>query len=186
MLPFCSIESFAAAQALHCRGLWWQGSRQEVMGTSPWAALVNLDWLMTHPPFPLPCSFTPQLGLANGVPGEAPRATGAVAGAGAEPPKPRPQPDAYEFSIRTPVTPARWKDYDEVSHESLLWGQGDESGSSRGCVCVGGVHVERAVTVLPLHCWVPPNAMPWFITPSAPDWLVPTKCNAVVHRPHCT
>lgn len=24
------------------------------------------------------------------------------------------QPDAYEFSIRTPVTPARWRDYDEV------------------------------------------------------------------------
>jgi hypothetical protein len=23
-----------------------------------------------------------------------------------------PQPDAYEFSIRTPVTPARWEDYD--------------------------------------------------------------------------
>lgn len=25
------------------------------------------------------------------------------------------QPDAYEFSIRTPVTPARWIDYDTVS-----------------------------------------------------------------------
>jgi hypothetical protein len=25
------------------------------------------------------------------------------------------QPDAYEFSIRTPVTPARWDDYDEVT-----------------------------------------------------------------------
>ena len=24
------------------------------------------------------------------------------------------QPDAFEFSIRTPVTPARWQDYDEV------------------------------------------------------------------------
>ncbi len=23
-----------------------------------------------------------------------------------------PQPDAYEFSIRTPVTPPRWKDFD--------------------------------------------------------------------------
>ena len=29
-------------------------------------------------------------------------------------PFPLPQPDAYEFSIRTPVTPVRWKDYDEV------------------------------------------------------------------------
>ena len=25
------------------------------------------------------------------------------------------QPDGYEFSIKTPVTPARWQDYDEVS-----------------------------------------------------------------------
>jgi hypothetical protein len=24
------------------------------------------------------------------------------------------QPDAYEFSIKTPVTPARWEDYDTV------------------------------------------------------------------------
>ena len=24
------------------------------------------------------------------------------------------QPDGYEFSIKTPVTPARWQDYDEV------------------------------------------------------------------------
>jgi hypothetical protein len=24
------------------------------------------------------------------------------------------QPDAYEFSIRTPVTPPRWKDFDQV------------------------------------------------------------------------
>lgn len=24
------------------------------------------------------------------------------------------QPDAYDFSIRTPVTPARWKVYDQV------------------------------------------------------------------------
>ena len=27
------------------------------------------------------------------------------------------QPDAYEFSIRTPVTPVRWADYEQVS----LW-----------------------------------------------------------------
>lgn len=24
------------------------------------------------------------------------------------------QPDAFEFSIRTPVTPPRWKDFDQV------------------------------------------------------------------------
>ena len=24
------------------------------------------------------------------------------------------QPDAYEFSIRTPVTPPRWRDFDQV------------------------------------------------------------------------
>ena len=24
------------------------------------------------------------------------------------------QPESFEFSIRTPVTPARWDDYDEV------------------------------------------------------------------------
>ena len=35
------------------------------------------------------------------------------------------QPDAYEFSIRTPVTPPRWKDFDQVSllhhgHERLF------------------------------------------------------------------
>ena len=24
------------------------------------------------------------------------------------------QPDAYEFSIRTPVTPPRWKDFEQV------------------------------------------------------------------------
>lgn len=26
------------------------------------------------------------------------------------------QPDAYEFSIRTPVTPPRWKDFDQVPY----------------------------------------------------------------------
>lgn len=39
------------------------------------------------------------------------------------------QPDAYEFSIRTPVTPARWKDYDtEMStlFESLIDALADE------------------------------------------------------------
>lgn len=30
------------------------------------------------------------------------------------------QPDAYEFSIRTPVTPARWDDYDEARPAALL------------------------------------------------------------------
>ena len=33
------------------------------------------------------------------------------------------QPDAYEFSIRTPVTPPRWTDFDEVTascHVSAL------------------------------------------------------------------
>ena len=29
------------------------------------------------------------------------------------------QPDAYEFSIRTPVTPIRWKDFD--SELGLCW-----------------------------------------------------------------
>ncbi|GAB4814575.1 hypothetical protein N2152v2_001621 [Parachlorella kessleri] len=53
-------------------------------------------------------SYVPAVGLANGVQGEAPAAPAAIV-----PPKPRPQPDAYEFSIRTPVTPVRWKDYDE-------------------------------------------------------------------------
>jgi hypothetical protein len=33
------------------------------------------------------------------------------------------QPAAHEFSIRTPVTPPRWKDFDQVS---------------QGCVCGGG------------------------------------------------
>ena len=47
----------------------------------------------------------------------------------------RPQPDAYEFSIRTPVTPARWDDYDQARRGggggkeaaesgSRAWGQG--------------------------------------------------------------
>ncbi|KAI3429879.1 hypothetical protein D9Q98_010190 [Chlorella vulgaris] len=44
------------------------------------------------------------LSLGNGVPGAAPVTTKA---------KRQRQPDAYEFSIRTPVTPARWDDYDE-------------------------------------------------------------------------
>lgn len=33
------------------------------------------------------------------------------------------QPDAYEFSIRTPVTPPRWKDFDlelEVAFEAIV------------------------------------------------------------------
>lgn len=30
------------------------------------------------------------------------------------------QPDAYEFSIRTPVTPPRWKDFDQVTALILL------------------------------------------------------------------
>ncbi|KAL4437434.1 hypothetical protein ABPG75_004573 [Micractinium tetrahymenae] len=42
--------------------------------------------------------------LANGVRGEA---------AAHLPARPKPQPDSYEFSIRTPVTPSRWMDYDE-------------------------------------------------------------------------
>ena len=71
---------------------------------------------MTHPRLsrpsaPLPRSYQPALGLANGVPGEAPVSGVPPPG---EAPKPRPQPDSYEFSIRTPVTPARWRDYDEV------------------------------------------------------------------------
>ena len=28
------------------------------------------------------------------------------------------QPDAFEFSIRTPVTPPRWKDFEQVTHAS--------------------------------------------------------------------
>ncbi|PSC68513.1 suppressor of RPS4-RLD 1-like isoform X1 [Micractinium conductrix] len=43
------------------------------------------------------------LQLANGVKGD-----GSV-----QPPRPKPQPESFEFSIRTPVTPARWDDYDE-------------------------------------------------------------------------
>lgn len=46
--------------------------------------------------------------LGNGV-----RGAEVAQGGEAAPPKPRPQPDAYEFSIRTPVTPARWDDYDQ-------------------------------------------------------------------------
>lgn len=30
------------------------------------------------------------------------------------------QPDAYEFSIRTPVTPPRWKDFEQVTNCQLL------------------------------------------------------------------
>lgn len=30
------------------------------------------------------------------------------------------QPDAFEFSIRTPVTPPRWKDFDQVMALILL------------------------------------------------------------------
>lgn len=33
------------------------------------------------------------------------------------------QPDAYEFSIRTPVTPSRWKEFDqelEVAWEDMI------------------------------------------------------------------
>lgn len=61
-------------------------------------------------------SGTPSLGLANGIAGQPPAGTAGTAGdaAGAgDAPKPSPQPDAYEFSIRTPVTPARWRDYDK-------------------------------------------------------------------------
>ena len=29
------------------------------------------------------------------------------------------QPEAYEFSIRTPVTPPRWKDFDQVGPPCL-------------------------------------------------------------------
>ncbi len=29
------------------------------------------------------------------------------------------QPDAYEFSIRTPVTPPRWKDFEQVSLDCI-------------------------------------------------------------------
>lgn len=67
---------------------------------------------------PFLCSFQPALGLANGVPGEVPVSGVPAQGEGA---KPRPQPDAYEFSIRTPVTPARWRDYDEASSLILGW-----------------------------------------------------------------
>lgn len=34
--------------------------------------------------------------------------------------KMREQPDAYEFSIKTPVTPARWEDYDTVCNPLML------------------------------------------------------------------
>ncbi|EFN60188.1 hypothetical protein CHLNCDRAFT_133703 [Chlorella variabilis] len=47
--------------------------------------------------------------LGNGV-----RGAEVAQGGEAAPPKPRPQPDAYEFSIRTPVTPARWDDYHQA------------------------------------------------------------------------
>jgi hypothetical protein len=30
------------------------------------------------------------------------------------------QPDSYEFSIRTPVTPSRWSDYDQVRSQACL------------------------------------------------------------------
>ena len=30
------------------------------------------------------------------------------------------QPDAFEFSIRTPVTPPRWKDFEQVTHPAHL------------------------------------------------------------------
>jgi hypothetical protein len=53
------------------------------------------------------------LSLGNGVPGAAPVTTKA---------KRQRQPDAYEFSIRTPVTPARWDDYDEARPAALLSG----------------------------------------------------------------
>ncbi|KAI7837041.1 hypothetical protein COHA_009118 [Chlorella ohadii] len=61
----------------------------------------------------------PVMQLANGVrdqsgqSGPSGRPAPAELAAAAKRAQARPQPDAYEFSIRTPVTPARWKDYDE-------------------------------------------------------------------------
>jgi hypothetical protein len=53
------------------------------------------------------------------------------------------QPDAYEFSIRTPVTPPRWKDFDvelEAAWEAVVtqlakggWGARLASGSVSMC-----------------------------------------------------
>jgi hypothetical protein len=52
------------------------------------------------------------------------------------------QPDAVEFSIRTPVTPPRWKDYDqelEAAWEGLVGCllQGDLAGAARGILTFG-------------------------------------------------
>ena len=52
------------------------------------------------------------------------------------------QPDAVEFSIRTPVTPPRWKDYDqelEAAWEGLVACllQGDLAGAARGILTFG-------------------------------------------------
>jgi len=52
------------------------------------------------------------------------------------------QPDAAEFSIRTPVTPPRWKRFDgelEAAWERAVAGmmQGDEVGAARAILQVG-------------------------------------------------
>lgn len=59
------------------------------------------------PPAASTSSSSPGAEGAGGLRGGSGSGRGPKAGA-------KPQPDAYEFSIRTPVTPARWNDYDEV------------------------------------------------------------------------
>ena len=69
------------------------------------------------------------------------------------------QPDAYEFSIRTPVTPPRWKDFDaelEAAWEGIMrafvdgawgpglrgaWGPGFRAWEDGICITVDSAHV---------------------------------------------
>ena len=41
------------------------------------------------------------------------------------------QPDAFEFSIRTPVTPPRWKDFDQVATMMTLMLSSSQQSESR-------------------------------------------------------
>jgi hypothetical protein len=64
------------------------------------------------------------------------------------------QPDAYEFSIRTPVTPPRWEDFDkelDLAWEALVDCLAKVGGSGGCCCCCCCCCVVRRTRPAVLH-----------------------------------
>ena len=94
------------------------------------------------------------------------------------------QPDSYEFSIRTPVTPPRWKEFDaelEAAFEALVqalldgervwggvWGDGRVSSRSPSFICRVLCAFRRAPSLASLPATVYLGLPPLILSPPSP------------------